>query len=116
MNNIVLVGRVVDDLECKELENGKLVSNLTVAVTRNYKNTDGIYETDFIRCELWNTIASNCFEYLTKGDVIGIKGRLENKHFEVDGETKHTTKVVAEKVTFLSNNKNEKTDEEEKGM
>ena len=97
LNQTVIVGRITKDIEIKELENGKKVVNLTIAVPRSYKNEEGIYDTDFIPCTLWNTIATSVSEYCKKGDLVGIKGRLENKE---DGLV-----LIAEKVTFLSSGK-----------
>ena len=108
MNQVVLVGRLTDNPVAIETENGKKVTTIIVAVQRNYKNTDGIYETDFIRCVLWNAVASNTSEYCHTGDIIGIKGRLQNRSYEDENkETKYITEVIAEKVTFLSSKKPE---------
>ena len=62
LNQVVLVGRLTSDLETKELEDGKKVSNMTLAIPRSFKNADGEYETDFVDCSLWNTIAENTDE------------------------------------------------------
>ncbi len=110
MNQVVLVGRLTDNPVANETINGKKVTTVIVAVQRNFKNADGVYETDFIRCVLWNAVAANTSEYCHAGDVIGIKGRLQNRSYEDEnGETKYITEVIAEKITFLSTNK--KTDE-----
>ncbi len=97
LNQVVVVGRLVQDPEIKELENGQRVSNITLAVSRCYKNEEGIYETDFISCKLWNNIADNVKGYCKKGDIARIKGRLQVREGKLE--------VVAEKVTFLSNRK-----------
>lgn len=107
MNSVILVGRITKDLEIKETENNIKVANITIAVTRNYKNANGEYETDFIPCVLWNAIAENTAEYIKKGDIIGIKGRIQsNNILNEDGTIKDVRyEVVAEKVTFLSSKK-----------
>ena len=102
MNQTVMVGRLVSDPEIIETDDGKKVTNLVVAVQRTYKNVDGEYETDFIDCTLWNGMAQNVNEYCKKGDVVGIKGRIQTDTYEKDGEKRKVQKVVAEKVTFLS--------------
>ena len=66
---------------------------------------DGTYDTDFIRCTLWAGIAENTCEYCKKGDVIGVKGRIQTNSYEVDGEKKYSMDVIAEKVSFLSSKK-----------
>ena len=101
LNQIVLVGRLVQDPEIKELENGNKVSYITLAIPRSYKNSDGIYETDFIPCIIWNGIAKNTAEFCKKSDIIGVKGRLETRK-END---KYITEVIGERVTFLSSKK-----------
>ena len=106
LNQIIIVGRLVQDPEIKELENGVKTSYITLAVSRSWKNADGIYETDFIPCLLYKGIAENTAEYCKKGDVIGVKGRIQTKQ----EENKNIIEIVAEKVTFLSNRK--ETEEE----
>ena len=98
LNQTILVGRLVQDPEIKELENGNKVTNITLAIPRSYKNSNGEYETDFIDCVLWNGIAENTEEFCKKGDIIGVKGRLQR----LEG---NELQVVAEKVTFLSSKK-----------
>lgn len=103
LNQVVLVGRLTKDLEVKELEDGKKVANMTLAIPRSFKNAEGEYETDFIDCSLWNSIAENTAEYCKKGDIVGVKGRLQSSSFEKeDGNKEFRTQVMAEKVTFLS--------------
>ena len=94
MNQIILVGRIVKDLEIKDEE--KKFAKLILAVNRNFKNTDGVYETDFIPCILFNGIAENAINYCKKNDIVGIKGRLQNTNGNIE--------IIAEKVSFLSNN------------
>ena len=77
LNQVVLVGRLTKDLETKELEEGKSVCNMTLAIPRSFKNADGEYETDFVECTLWNNIAENTAEYCKKGDIVGVKGRIQ---------------------------------------
>jgi single-strand DNA-binding protein len=113
MHNLVyLIGRIVKDPEVKELESGKSVVNATIAVQRSYKNADGVYETDFVDCTMWDSMARNVAEYCKKGDLVGIKGRLQVNTYEVDGEKRKSTDVICEKVTFLAAKK-EKAEETE---
>ena len=97
LNQVVIVGRLVSDPQINETENEIKVATITLAVPRSYKNVDGEYETDFITCTLWNGIAGTTAEYCKKGDLIGIKGRLQSNDNKLE--------VVAEKVTFLSSKK-----------
>ncbi len=102
LNNVMLVGRLANDIEKKTLDNGKKVLKISLAVNRSYKNPDGIYETDFIDCILWDELANNLSEYCKKGDVIGIRGRLQVSSYEKDDVKRKVVEVVAEKITFLS--------------
>lgn len=99
LNQVVLVGRLAKEVELKESENGKKYCSITLAVPRSFKNVDGIYETDFIDCMLWQGIAENAKEYCHKGDVIGTRGRIQVNDNKIQ--------IIAEKVTFLSSKSNE---------
>ena len=110
LNQAVLVGRIVQNPELRDTEKGK-VANITLAVPRSFKNSEGQYDTDFISCVLWKGIAENTVEYCKKGDLVGIKGRIQTRDVELEDEThKKYVEVIAEKVTFLSSNRPEETD------
>lgn len=103
LNQTVIVGRLVKDPELYETENGNKVTNITLAVPRSFKNMDGEYDTDFISCVLWKGIAENTVEYCKKGDLLGVKGRIQSRKINLDEETKREVlEVIAEKVTYLS--------------
>ena len=105
LNQVVIVGRLTADPEVINTESGKKKTTVCVAIPRSYKNPEGIYESDFIRCILWNGVASSTSEYCHKGDIVGVKGRLQSSSYEKDGEVKYVTDFIAEKVTFLSSKK-----------
>lgn len=95
LNQIVLVGRITENPTFKE-EGEKKIATITLAVQRSYKNIDGVYETDFVPCVLWNGIAEQTTQYCKKGDIVGVKGRIQM----IEGKIE----IIAEKVTFLSSN------------
>ena len=99
LNQVIIVGRLVEKPIVEENENEKKVCNITLAVPRSYKNDEGIYDTDFIKCILWNSIAEHTIEYCKKGDIVGVKGRLQC----LDG---NELQVVAESTSFLSSGRN----------
>ena len=107
LNQAVLVGRIVADPELRETDNGSKMSKITLAVPRSFKNSDGNYDTDFISCVLWQGVAENTVEYCRKGDLVGIKGHIQTRSYEVEDEKKYVTEVIAEKVTFLSSKKSD---------
>ena len=96
LNQTILIGRIVKEVEVKEVDNRK-VAYVTLAVQRSYKNEEGVYETDFVPCTLWNQMAENVAEYCRKGDLVGVKGRIQSENNGIV--------IVAEKVTFLSSKK-----------
>lgn len=111
INQIILVGRLTQTPELYVTENGKKVSEITLAVPRAYKNQNGEYDTDFLNCTLWTNIAETTVEYCHVGDVIGVKGRLQSRMIEKeDGSKYKKTEIIAERVTFLSS-KNSSTNQ-----
>lgn len=105
VNQIVLVGRITRTPEVKTTENGKKYATMTLAVPRNYKNSNGEYDTDFLDCTLWSSVAESTSEYCQTGDMIGVKGRVQSRIIETpEGTKKKKTEIVAEKVTFLTSN------------
>ena len=106
LNQVVLVGRLTDKPVVIESESGKKYTTIVLAVQRAFKNAEGLYETDFFRCILWNGIAANTSEYCNTGDTIGTKGRLQTRVYEnEEKEKKYITEIIAEKVTFLASKK-----------
>ena len=100
LNQVIVVGRLASDFEITKLESGEY-AKIVLAVPRSFKNADGEYETDFIEIILRGNIATNTKEYCKKGDILGIKGRIQS----VKVEDEYKTELIAEKVTFLSSRK-----------
>ena len=88
LNQIILVGRLQEDIKD---------SQINLVVSRPFKNEEGLYENDIIPCELFKGLVENAKEYCKKGDIIGVKGRLQTKDDKVI--------IIAEKLTFLSSKK-----------
>ena len=99
INQVTLVGRIAKDLEIIETEQGNKILSIVVAVPRIYKNVNGEYETDFIPVRIGKgSMLEATKEYCLKGDLIGVRGRLQRSETE-------KLIVKAEKVTFLSSRK-----------
>lgn len=107
MNNFSLVGRLTADPVLKDLEGGKKVSNITIAVQRPFKNHDGIYETDFIPITLWQGLAENLNQYCTKGSQIAVSGRVQMQVGYFQDKQIQSIEIIAEKISFLSSPKKE---------
>lgn len=97
LNNFVLVGRLVSEPETIKFESKK-GRKITLAVPRSYKNVNGEYDTDFIEITMWGSVAESTIEYCNKGDLVGVKGRIQS----VMIEDKNVIEMVAERITFLS--------------
>ena len=70
LNQIVLVGRLTRDITVNKSDNGVKVATISIAVPRSFKNVEGVYDTDFIDCVAFDTIAENTSEYCSKGDIV----------------------------------------------
>lgn len=111
LNQIVLVGRLTRDITVNKSESGVKVATIGLAIPRSYKNMDGNYDTDFLDVTAFDLVATNTAEYCKKGDIIGIKGRVQSRVIGEEGNTPQVMELIAEKVTFLSTAKNKDKEE-----
>ena len=104
MNKIVLTGRLTANPKLRFTTNNTAVTSFTLAVDRNFKNEDGNKEADFINIVAWNKKAELIHQYVQKGDLIGVIGRLQVRKYQNErGENRHATEVVLEEIEFLRN-------------
>ncbi|GKV55998.1 single-stranded DNA-binding protein 2 [Sporosarcina sp. NCCP-2222] len=102
INRVVLVGRLTKDPELKYTQSGIAVTRFTLAVNRAFSNQSGEREADFINCVTWRKQAENTANYLRKGSLTGIEGRIQTSSFDgQDGKRVFMTEVVADSVQFL---------------
>lgn len=107
MNKVILVGRLTKEIEVRYTEKEIPVVNFTVAINRDYKNQNGEYETDFINCIAFQQSAKFMSEYLHKGDLIGVVGKIQTRNYEDEKGKHYITEIIVEKVRALSKAKNE---------
>ena len=105
INRTVLVGRLTKDPELKYTQSGVAVARFTLAVNRNFKNAQGQQEADFIPIQVWRKQAENVSNFLSKGSLVGVEGRIQTGSYEKDGQRVFTTDVVADSVQFLESKK-----------
>ncbi len=99
MNVVVLIGRLVRDPELRFTASGKAVATFSIAVNRPFSKTR---EADFFNVVVWERTAENCANYLSKGRLVGVEGRLQSRSYETKaGERRYVTEVVANMVEFL---------------
>lgn len=102
INRVTLVGRLTKDPELRYTPSGVAVATFTLAVNRTFSNQNGEKETDFINCVIWRKQAENAANYLKKGSLAGVDGRLQTRSYEgQDNKRVYVTEVVAEYVAFL---------------
>ncbi|WP_087973904.1 single-stranded DNA-binding protein [Oceanobacillus rekensis] len=102
LNRVVLVGRLTKDPDLRYTPNGVAVANFTIAVNRPFTNQQGERETDFINGVVWRRQAENLANYMKKGSLIGVDGRIQTRRYEgQDGKTVFVTEVLAESIQFL---------------
>ncbi len=102
LNNVILVGRVVEDPKVITLDNGIKVSNIVLAVQRPFKNEEDTYDTDFFPIQVWYAMAEIANEYCGKGSIIGVKGRLSTKINEIGDKKIKSIEIIGERIAFIS--------------
>lgn len=106
LNKVTLVGRLTRDLELKYLQTGMQVATFTLAIDRRFKNKNGQREADFIPIVVWGKQAEHCSNYIGKGSLVGVAGRIQTRNYDAaDGTKRYVTEVVAEEVSFLGSSK-----------
>ena len=106
VNNVVLVGRLVRDVDLRQTSTGKMMTYFTLAVNRNFKNEQGEQAADFIGCVAFDKKAENMARFLSKGSLISVEDRISTRNFQGnDGKTVYVTEVVASNITFLESKK-----------
>lgn len=107
INNVVLVGRLTRDLELRYTPSNVAVATFSLAVNRNFKNQAGDYEADFISCIMWRQQAENFANWLKKGALVGITGRIQTRSYDnQQGQRVYVTEVVAESFQILEKKDN----------
>lgn len=118
LNHIVLIGRLVRDPELRYTSNGTPVANFTLAVERNYKNSQGETDVDYIKIVTWRKLAENVAHHLGKGRLVAVEGSLQIRKSQGknDNRTYINPEVIANNVQFLdwpSDNKNKNSRSED---
>ncbi|KXF70042.1 single-stranded DNA-binding protein [Enterococcus faecalis] len=102
INNVTLIGRATKEPDLRYTANGIAVATFTLAVNRNYKNQNGDREADFINCVIWRKPAETFANYVRKGTLVGIVGRIQTRFYEnQQGQRVYVTEVIVESFQLL---------------
>lgn len=107
INRVVLVGRLTRDPELRKTPSGASVCSYTLAVSRNRSVQPGQPEADFINCVTWNRQAETMAQYLDKGSLVGIEGRIQTRNYDnQNGQKVYVTEIITDSVQFLESKSN----------
>lgn len=102
LNRAVLTGRLTRDVELRYTQTGTAVGTFTLAVDRTFKNQQGEREADFINCVIWRKSAENFANFVHKGSLVGIDGRIQTRNYEnQQGQRVYVTEIVVENFALL---------------
>ena len=102
MNTVQLIGRLTKVPELKYTQSGIATTSFTLAVNRNFTNAQGEREADFIMCTAWRKTAELACQYLNKGSMVGINGRIQTRNYEnQQGQRVYVTEVIVDELTFV---------------
>jgi single-strand DNA-binding protein len=109
LNRVQLIGYLGRDPESKYTPTGKRVTDFPIAITNRWKDQAGETKeaTEWVQIEAWGRLAETCAEYLGKGSLAYVEGRLKTDRYEEDGDPRYFTKVVARTVQFLSDHRDD---------
>jgi single-strand DNA-binding protein len=108
LNRVILIGNLTRDPEMRYTPSGTARTSFSIAINRRYKDQQGQQqeETTFVPITVWGAQAEHCANYLTKGQLVAVDGRLRIYSFQTEeGESRKVTEVVASRVEFLSGRK-----------
>jgi len=103
LNRVQLIGRLGRDPDTRFIPTGRKVCTFSLAVDRRWKSKEGETResTDWFNVEAWGRLGEICQEYLNKGSLVYVEGRLQTDRYEQEGETRYFTKVIARHIQML---------------
>lgn len=118
INRVILVGRLTKDPEFRTTPSGVDVSTFTLAINRNFKSKDGEQQADFINCVVFRKQAENVKNFLSKGSLAGVDGRMQSRSYDnKEGRRVYVTEVVCDSVQFLDpKNNNQQNNQQQNGQ
>lgn len=102
MNKWFGIGNLTKDPELSQTPKGVSVCKFTLAVNRNFTNANNERECDYLNIVAWKQLAENCSKYLSKGKKVAVVGSVQTRSYEINGEKKYVTEIMADEIEFLS--------------
>ncbi|MFD0961772.1 single-stranded DNA-binding protein [Paenibacillus chungangensis] len=116
LNRVILIGRLTRDPELRYTPAGVAVTQFTIAVDRPFTTNQGEREADFIPVVTWRQLAETCANYLRKGRLTAVEGRIQVRNYENnEGKRVYVTEVIADNVRFLESNREGGSSRDESG-
>ena len=111
VNSVTLIGRVGKDIEAKDV-NGAKCATFTLALSEKYKDKNGEVKenTEWLTIVTWRNTAEVCEKYVKKGDLICVLGKIRTRSYEVNGEKRYVTEILADRVELLGSKKDSQSD------
>jgi single-strand DNA-binding protein len=114
MNKVILIGRITKDIELKYTSSNIAIAQFNLAIKRDFKNTNGEYESDFINCVAYKNNAELLDKYCFKGSLIAVEGRIQTRNYDgKDGKKIYVTEVITSNIQFLDTKKEVQASKEE---
>jgi single-strand DNA-binding protein len=110
LNKVMVIGRLGIDPEMRYTANGSAVTTFRIATSRNYTNSTGerVEETEWFSVVTWNRLAELCAQYLAKGRLVYVEGRMQTRSWDTpEGEKRYRTELIANEVKFLDSGRSE---------
>lgn len=103
MNKVIMIGNLTKDPEMTKTASGIEICHFSIAVNRNFENSEGVREADFFNVTVWRGLASVCAKYLSKGYKVALAGAMQNNSYEdKDGIRRYYSEIIADEVDFLT--------------
>lgn len=113
MNIVMMIGRLTKDPELRYVGDGVAVTNFLIAVDRSFAKKDAEITADFFNISIWGKRAENCANYLSKGKMIALKGRIQNNNYmDKSGNKQYGIEIIADEIKFIDK-LDKKSDEKE---
>lgn len=115
-NKVILIGRLTKDPEARYTPEGTCVCNFSLATSESWKDKstgEKVEKTEYHRIVVWRKLAEICGQYLTKGKLIYVEGKLQTRNWEQDGVTRYITEVIIDDMLMMPDGKRKETGQQE---